>query len=547
MDLNTWLAVAAAFGATLVLRIPFVGSGTSDDWFSWWQVRRSRHSHWVPQQVGDSHVPAIIAPPGFHHWLISRLPPKLWQSVPKWIHGVYDAGSVAILAAMTHAMVRQGSLPETVVGLPSVVVVVAMTATMPSWLPVTARLKGINARSFGLLFYMAWIASVTTFVATENLLALLAGVLCVIAIILGSQMAIQAAAFTVPTLSIVLQSWIPLVTVAIAVLAGLIVPPLGVRLTLRQYVSHKRWYAINAGLGTTAQMRSGLRSLLLLPGLLIRDRRAFARSCVRDQPYVIALYSAPLAIAAIWWVVEGPPNKLLPEDPWLAATLGGLGGSILAFLVTATRRFAHFGQAERYFEYGAPWLAVIGLLWLLDRPEHQQGPLLVSILALHLAGIFVNAAVVRATPRNAVEQPGIPTNLEDCFKHMAALAPGSAVLTIPSKVVWALSSLDGAGHAGRLRYRYPFMLLPGERAFEYMTRDMGGPAPGPHGTIHASFDVPRRSPGSLRKQGLDWLVVERDHQAALLEHWQSHEWMVPEVALETDRYVLYRLWNLGAS
>ncbi|MDY7109715.1 MAG: hypothetical protein SYC29_13855, partial [Planctomycetota bacterium] len=78
------------FLAAALLRLSFGTSETSDQWVSFWLIQRQRRRRWITDEARDSIVGGTYGYPSLQHFLISRLPRRLWGIAGRLTNIAYD-------------------------------------------------------------------------------------------------------------------------------------------------------------------------------------------------------------------------------------------------------------------------------------------------------------------------------------------------------------------------------------------------------------------------------------------------------------------------
>jgi hypothetical protein len=200
------------------------------------------------------------------------------------------------------------------------------------------------------------------------------------------------------------------------------------------------------------------------------------------------------------------------------------GASIVTFLFTSYRTFSFLGQAERYFEYSAPFISLLISFTLLQLPAGTFW--LGSLLLLH--GVILiwlhSLGSVRAS-WDEISKTGSGKG-DPLYEYLNTQQDPLRLLTIPVKSSWEIDF-----YIDNPQINFYFLFICDQKTgFDYLQEDLiKYPFPKPdldyfqekYG-INAIIASPSTIE-SLKKQGIDY-------------HLEKY----PEV-VKNDRYVLYLL------
>ncbi len=499
----------------LLLRLLYSSGETSDQWVSLWHLRRQAQQARPSYAVPDSVIDGTYDYPVLFHWLLARVPERARLLAARLLNVVPDLAHALLLYLFLRVVTADVRL--SLFGL-------AFFLTLPVLLPTTPRFRAIKARAFGTVPVTLFFLGLFLGLEAHPLWFLLA-VFGVWLAAYSSLFAFQVTLFSGLLLSILLPSWWPLLVIGVSVTAGLLNPHL--RPPIVFWWRHKRWYFRNIRERSPAANRSSL-SLFALPYYLLRRPRDAGNLFFYDSPLLIALYSHPLLFFLLWTVfTQASLHALIIADPLLHFLWAVTLSSFVLFVLTMLPGLLIFGEAERYFEYTAPFFVALLVLLLTRRPLLSPGALGLALLwnctVVLLLLVFLNhRRILFATPLQD----------EDELRSVAAFLHrqrGARVATLPVKLSYLLSTLlPQRGRAPAFYYR--FITRAGDDSFRYFERDL------------SSFNTFSGTPAQLRdRYRLTHLVIDRAYiRTAAKTPFIRQALRLPRVH-ETPRYLVVAL------
>jgi hypothetical protein len=526
------IVLGALFRAVMMI------AQNSDEDVSLWLIQRQSGRCWVNYGVSDSVIAGYYGYPVLVHWAVSKFPdasrfflgrlfnilPDLLTGVAVWFIALAGAGSLSLPT-------QQGNL------LSAAAVLLYLTA--PILIPAhLSRMKTIKSRSWGCFFVFLYLVSAYRFCAGQHPLAFATAVGCGVLAVLASMFALQTLVLFSGILSALLFRWEFLLLAASVFAVCLLVPFLRAREPIVFYFHHKWWYFRNFDKGTTAAPRTNLQNALRLPCYLIHEPKKFIWLITTALPPAIVVLSFPeaVALAAVLAMKPGAPGAL---DPALFRFCLAVGtASAIVFILVCFRRFSFIGQAERYFEYSAPFIAVlvpfvfasrfgtaVALQWLFFFLILHAVVNLFHLLVAHRGRFLDGSATTDAALLEAAE-------------FLFSQAGGGIVFTVPCKLGFRLSYLAGEGGvSGRFRFFYKFIKRSGENGFRYYEEATGGLGP----DILPSKEVLKLTPSELSaRYGADYLLVTKGYLPGLKKQW-GDAFEAKGVLFENSKYMIFRL------
>jgi len=374
----------------LMTRMLFLLGTSSDEYSHLWMIqRRKQYGNLWQDDVENSIIPGFRGYPPVPHFITSLTPERYWAVAGKLLSISYDLISITAVYVLASLLFKDLWRIEPIGPISAPAAVTLLFSTSPILHPVTARLKALGGRTLGNLLSLLYFAIVGYAYLTTNPLLLLLCIPLGWLIVLSSQFALQFVVLSSLLLSILYADIIFIAPIALALLTGALIPKLGTKKLLQRKIDHYIWYIRNYNKGTTATNRNNIKDILLLPYYLFTKPKYFFQLVFRKLTPIIAAYSVPPLVIAAYWLLVSPESiaVFLENDALRFLSFLSLA-SILIFLLTSIRSFLFLGQAERYFEYGAPAIYILFLYYQV-RTGFDPG-LLVWLLCFQLAGILLN-------------------------------------------------------------------------------------------------------------------------------------------------------------
>lgn len=525
---------AIAFGLGLALRMLASSVPDSDRWGALWYVRQQEDHNWINLTPRDSVQEGIRGYPVFPHFLISRFPRESHGRVAQVFNVLWDLLVAALV--MVGYLILEGprdASPQKTLGLPHAVWAALLFLTMPILTPMNARVSGVGGRTLGLFLVTCYTGALGAGIITQNPLWYIPAAILGLFVVISSMFGLQA----MVAMTLTLAAWTPSIGplgVLLAVFAvSFLFPSIGAKDVLRHYIQHKIWYFRHSERGTTAGGRNRVQEYLTLPVVLISNPHDFLKRVATRLTFVIAAYSVPC-----FWVLlvfkmlgagqaVGPASESGIEDLFWGMAFGGL----FAFLFTSLPKFGFLGQAERYFEYATPAIAILAVITL-----GNSGTILVALVVLQVILCLAQIGGSMWATRFAFAQTA-STDFRDALETLSQLPAGSAILAVPCKVAQLVSlKLDAHGFS----YYYRFVCHPDEVGFSSFVQDTFGGLP-EKPTYSLAFDVVTETPPDLaRRYGITHVFVDKKFHQHLVAGWRARGMKnLPQLLYENDSYLLY--------
>ena len=518
------LALAILLAALgFLLRALFVLGRSTDEWMTWWLIhqQRDRPLHYG---VRGSLIEGEFGYARLQYLLLSRLPQRLWGPLGNLSNVLYDCAAIAMVWVLAAALLATHGLDAPVAGLAPAVWVALLFATMPILMPPTGRLTGIKSRTLGALLSLVYFACLGGAWGGTSAWLYAAAVASGVLVVLSSAMALQNIAFVSLCLSLFTLDPVPFAVFLATLGVGVLLPGAGVRTVLRFKWIHYRWYLQNYQ-GTGASERNRPRDLLRLPRLLRERPMEFLNQVFRRQTLLILLHSAP-ALFVLLALLLGHPDLLgeLKADPVTRYCAGIVAATLVVVLLTSTRPLLFLGQSERYFEYAAPYLALLVVVAAV-RTEASPG-LLIGLLLFQVTSVLASFCTVMVREFVAATRPVSSPGDSELVEFLKELPGELRILTIPIKYGWALASRI---EDPRVRFYHMFVAGPGGN-FDYMNRDL------------ARYSWPRPDLEHFRDSyGVNTIVVRKQEAEDAARGGLAYPLREEDRLFENGTYAVYRL------
>jgi len=359
MEFLFYLIVSSTL--SVVIRIIFLNTHSSDDWVTWYILKKLKTEKKIDHSNYDNVFPSYNGYPKLHYYTISLFPERYWSIIGNLSNIFYDlivAVGVFLIAHYLFNDLRISFISATIF------------STTPILMPVTARLFGIKARAMGGALSFAYFLCLGGFLMDENIyLAIMSSVFFVLSI-MSSSFAMQNIIFITIIISVFYFNFLPCLLLILSIVVGYLIPSTGIRKILTHKWNHYLWYFKNQK-GTTVEKRNRLKFFFLLPIYLFRKPKQFIDQVFRNQSFIIALYSIPgLFLIFYYNLVVGDGSIMYSQGSWIEYFFFLTVGSIIIFILTSLKPFLFLGQAERYFEYSSVFITILTIYYWtsLSRP-----------------------------------------------------------------------------------------------------------------------------------------------------------------------------------
>lgn len=455
---------------TGLLKFQFCISASSDEWFTYWRLHRSKKSD-GNFYVNDSIQKGFAGSPRFYYKLLSRFKQKNWRLAGDVLNISWDLISIFILYLISKYYVlnelsNYANLKNTDVQIDALLIFTLISyAFAPLLNPITGRLKGIKARTFSNTLIV--IVSILIFLIVNfNLyIAILPSAILGVVIILSSAFGAQYFIFMCISLSAMYLTWSPLV-----VLAGSFILSYnkitGGYFVIRHKINHYRWYSSNYK-GTTAD-RNNIREMFNLKAF-IQNPKLLVDQIFYKNTILIVLFNVPVITVVLWFIYSNgyffTENLVLQYLTKLVLT------GTLAFVLTSLHKFLFLGQAERYFEFIL--FPVYLLFHFIVFIEFENSFYLHSLIILwNITATLINKNKVEPFSRLHRYSDVKQENDENRFQRIREVLDTTknlSILTVPFKLSFRLSSY--LYEPEKWKWYYLFISDQEIDGFDYMLND----------------------------------------------------------------------------
>jgi hypothetical protein len=496
----------------ILLRCLYLLIGTTDEWVTFWMIKRHKKK-WINHDIADTFIQGRFSAPQLHYAVIAHFPEKYWGIVGNVLNIAYDLASVLIVYAISFSF---ASGNQTGSNLPFWSALIF--STTPILFSTTGRLKGVKARTFGSFLSLVYFVGFFLIVFKGQPAWFIVCVFAVFGIIHSSFFAIQSVLFFSIFLAFYLHSWLPVGVLALSAVPSFFVGATGI---LKQKWAHLKWY-FRSSAGTTAEARGGVFSFFD-PKEPKTAKRVL--SMLANNPIALAIFGSP-AILAIFYLLSGEESvQSLQSNAWLELCLGLLLASLAVFVITSIPPFTILGQAERYFEYSAPFFSTLGVVLLINTPN--GGLFLTQLLLVQISIIllfFIFQVATRSTPRSF--KPLDSDEMKEVIAFLNKTKDQSSVLTVPAKLSYIFSFyLENP----LIRFFHMFA-NQGKLGFNYMLEDL------------KIYNWPNPDIQYWQKKyGVRYLIVAKDHLAQAEKRGFDYNFPKAPKVLENHAFSIYEV------
>ncbi|MEE4354213.1 MAG: hypothetical protein V2J25_15235 [Desulfatiglans sp.] len=435
-----------------------------------WYTIQNQAGKKLDYKVDNSIFPGTRAKPKLVSFIVSRFPSKYWGFVGYAINIGSDIVLIVLVYILSDGLFHK-HLPinEAYYIFPPAFWVSLLFSTMPILFPITARLVSIKERTFGcLLCFIYFVLFGLGFIGGDYYFFFF-NIIVANLIILSSTFALQYLVFTSVFLSLLYFNFIPVLILAISVLIGtFFIRNLGIYNILTRTIAHYRWYSKNPK-GTTAFGRNNLKDMLLTPVYLFSNLKKFMNQVTQKNSFIIASYSIPsLLLILFYYVTEVDIYHQVAGNEILKYINNIMFSSILIFLITSLKPFLFLGQAERYFEYSSPFIAVLFVFIVISIKGIYLSKIILTVLCFQLCIILFNFIFPnRLKLWELISNPLGRENLKEIADVIKNMSNSLNILTIPAKLSFALSySINNDDY----KFFHNFVYRKGS-GFTYMEND----------------------------------------------------------------------------
>jgi hypothetical protein len=528
---------------SFLIRLTHGSDASSDEWVSFWLIKRQQNSRWINYAVPDAANPGIYPYPQLPHFLIAKLPEKYWGIGGRCINAIWD-----VLVAMIVYWIssRLFSSDITIAGLSAPLSAVILLLTMPILLPTNARMQTIKGRSIGFFLTTVYFLFLMLSLFGYGYVYLIFASVILLLIIVSSMFALQVAVLFSLAVCLFYRTATPLLPVGASFLVSLLFAKLGAVQALAFFLNHKRLYLKFSELGTTAAGRNRIEDILRLPSRLVKSPIEAISTLFKKNTVFISLYSVPsLFFVVICFLGSENFRQGIFQDQILLFSLAISAASLLVFLFVSIPRFSFLGQAERYFEYSSPFIVLAAVSALSLMSPARASRFFWLLFGLQLSGVFINAVLVKGTSLIR-SSPASPPGLTEASDWLQANADEGRILTVPIKLSFLLEHFVHASDPHtKLRFYYRFLLKEGEREFESYQNLIGGYIFS-KGVYSPNFEMPRLSPSALSAAlGITHVVIDKRPMffEGINKTWSDHDETdsLNDPAFENEQFMICKI------
>ncbi|MCB0429401.1 MAG: hypothetical protein H6585_04255 [Flavobacteriales bacterium] len=512
-------------------RLPFVMVPAGDTRVHLWQIKKAKTRGIGGYETFQSVIKGFNAYPNFFHWVLSKLPEGRAYLIGIMACIGFDIVGVLFVYALLEYLIGSGALPLPM-GMDAhhlSFMGAILYASTPVFFPVIQRLKTISGRTLGNFLSIGYFASLYGMMYLHPV-AFLGCLVFGLLILMSSQFAMQV--MVLFSLGMTLYSWsvYPIAVLLGVVLIGLLIPRTGTYKLFVMKINHYQWYFDMLRLKKSpVAKRNSFSDLLKLPIDIFRNPDRAIESLFRNNTLLIAVLSVPMMVYMIYDISMYPERMQMFRDQSLLAFLAGLVCcSLGAFVLTSFRPFKLLGEAERYFDYGAPALIVVFLVYVLRWDPAHSDVLMTRFLLLNLCVIAMNFLYLNLNRLKRSFLPEPIGEMKPLIDYFEALKSNRNTLVIPTKDNFTLGTFVSNPHA---RFYYPYTSDGKLNAFNRLKDD----------EVYVNFPTPDLG-HFVNKYDVNTLVLDKRFAkdakdsmgvdyADALRTWRKE--------FENERYVIY--------
>lgn len=505
---------------TVVIRLPFIMTENSDDWATFYRIKKQKGHRWPHYDLDDSLVEGFLGAPRLQYYLVSFFPERLWGVVGNVLNIVYELMSVLITYALAFWIFDLVRIDNA--GLMALYAALLFT-TSPVLFSITPRLTGVKARTLGTLLILAYFALFGTTVYLQEWWLLAGCVILGIAAILASAFAMQNLVFLSVALTIFYQHWLPVTLMVAVFVIGWFFPKFSIKKVLLHKLNHYWWYK-RSYKGTTAQSKNSIADFFRIPVYLFTNRRKFLNQIFVKQSVVVVAYSVPVIWILGYYLWSDAQYAQLTDHVWTEYLLYLSLGGACTFLLTALRPFLFLGEAERYFEYAVPYMSILTVFLF-----HSSGMLSEVVLLLVLFQVIILLTFFIYNEKGRIKRGMAPLRLDDHLREVIDFLKKTdeekRILTIPVKYGYVIAYFFKKGEV-KVYQTFATHKLDG---FRYLSEDL------------AKYNFPKDDFEYYKsKYKVNILLIPKDYYfKSEYDYSKSLESLTP--AFENERFMLFHI------
>jgi hypothetical protein len=295
----------------------------------------------------------------------------------------------------------------------------------------------------------------------------------------------------------------------------------------------------NKGVGTTATGRNNIKKILSIPIDLLKRPKKTVQFLIKNFTLSIAIYSAPVLFIIVWlFISDTTVAGLMQGNPWLEYFWHISLASLITFGLISIPKLSFLGQAERYFEYSAPFFSLLFVPVIITATGKALFYQIVIVLALlHISFILINFLWLKKGEFSKNYE-----NLDQDFDEVVDWFNNEEkqikLLLYPLKYSYLFSILmERKGISKNIKLYYRFIKQPSERGFKYFEEDIGGYVKVGE-SWKKSIDVLKINPEDLRsKYGFTHVVLDKRFEEGILYTWgDSFQQILKVPVFENKKY-----------
>ena len=451
----------------LVIRLPFLimskAGSTNDRMGVYSKLLFLSKSSFNSYKIGDAiNHEGFFPRPNLLHYIVSRLPRKLWRIALVLGNVLPDiiVGLLLVVYLDYCSLVALFSLESSLVFL-------AFTSG-PILFPQTARLKATNGRTLGFMLSAIYFVALFELSLRSDDVSLVwivgTAIICLFLVFWTSTFASQAVLFLSVAFALVSLDLRLLIPLAIFLPLAWFVKPLGVKSLIQFKLAHTKFYARVLMSSFSTRKRGLLNFVKLLDPSLKRAERIDL--ILKHSPIIIATYSIP-AVFLLFFLWN--QDALSLSSSFAKTQIEFAFAIFLVFIITSISWGKLFGESERYLEY-----AQFSLLALLATSfSNSDVSFILSLISLQfcIIGIVSLLTIPGTIEKFTTFQGTYPQEVKEIVEYLHQIDGQKNVLCVPLRFSRALSSYSMSSGYSDIKYYYR-LVVSGENTATYLDQSM---------------------------------------------------------------------------
>ena len=507
----------------IFFRILFLKSAEStDDWVHMYMVRSRRYyKNPFDYKALDSILVGNKGYPQLYHYIVSLFPENNYALIGRLLNIFFDCLviSFSVIVAkyfFNSTKVNPNEFNALYVGI--------IIASSPILLPTTARIKAMGARVMGFMLYIFFLSFSFLLLHTNEILELTLSSLGIIIflhlIVLTSQFALQVSIWTIVILFFVYMNFLFIFVTLFSLFLILKFNYFGTKDVASQIISNWRWYFKVAKLSKAPMNRSKWKDHLYLFSWIFNDPYKALIHCTKKSTLIVSFYSVLPFFILIYFVIFDKNLFVNLMSHPLSKFLFCISISLaVACFITSLKFFQFLGQAERYFEYAFPAIAILYVYVILISNRGQEW--ILYIIIFQIFGVLINFVYLNLHIFSKKKTSKVELNFTEVLDFLRKQKP-SKIVTLPTKMSYRISTLIPSLH----KYYFQHIDMP-KNGLSYMIED------------HEDYNFIKTEYSFFKKKyNIDKIVISKKYLNAALEKNIRYKISLYNTIFENDDYLI---------